>query len=183
MYGWFSSSAPLPSLPSPRDLQVAKAYVFSCDNLHVQCARDFIRIVECAMNNSSNFFQISLTTIEDENSENTLVTIGAVLAIARVLSNISSHSCIKTMRHLTSLTLAYELGKLEHALQPNDCVIVLSNSERISELFHNTVMRGVPVKVLGFTPAPLSLPAPPAAVPPTPATNTDADIQRCEFAQ
>ena len=168
MYGWFSSSSPVPSAPSSvkQHNQIAKAHVFSCDNLHVQCARDFIRIVERSMNSSSQFFQISLTTIEDEHSENTMVTIGAVLTIARVLSNISNHQSIKTLRHLTSITLAFELGKLEHTLQPNDRVIVLSNSTRIAEMFDGMVVRGVKIKVLGFTPSPLALPPPPPPPPP-----------------
>jgi hypothetical protein len=82
---------------------------------------------------------VSLHSLEDKNTDNVLVSVAAVVRVAKILSTFSSLQTVYTDRETAPLVLAYEVGKHELLLRPEDKIVVLTDSEPVHRLFSGSM--------------------------------------------
>ena len=128
-----------------------RLFVFSTNNMHVQYASQLLELVEAVMQMPHTDFVMSLFSINDEHSDDVLVTVGAVISMAKIISTLAHTQTITTQERSVSLVLAFELGRLNGMVQSGrDRIVILSNDENIVHTFHNTNVRGATITVISL---------------------------------
>ena len=114
---FWTSSQP-PSAPA-RDAPAAPtAKVFSLSHMHVHYAEQFIGAIELAMQLPISSIRVSLYSLENRDADNVLVTVAAVLHMAKIMSTFASMQTFYTDKDMSGLVLVHEVGRAEHTLRP-----------------------------------------------------------------
>ena len=116
-----------------------RAYVFSTEHMHVHNARQFMEAVSRIMPTPA--FKISLLCVDSEDASGALVSVGAVVHLAKIMTRVSAHQTLLVARDTLPFVVAFEVGKVEAKLQHNDRIVVLSEDPRLLATFagHPTI--------------------------------------------
>ena len=148
-----TTAAPLTSVvssPSINTVNAPRVFVFSTKNMHVKHAEDFATIIESVTGLTRESFMMSLTSINDERSDDLLVSVRSVISMAKIMANLSAHQSIVVHNESNvQVVLAYELGKMNSIVQSgNDKIVIFTDSRNIYSMFHQSNIRGASVFVV-----------------------------------
>lgn len=162
MWSFFSSpsSQVVPHTQSANNntqQHMPRCYAFTTHSLHIHAGSTFCNIInETMCAHTTGAFLIHLNNFEDEESQSILVTVKKVLEMSKVMQNISSHQTHECMRGQVPVQVGYEVGKLEHALDENDVVIIFTLHKSVQRAFYEKRIGRFknPVYVISFISGP-----------------------------
>lgn len=161
MWSFFSSPSPqvaqTPQSADNTQRHMPRCYAFTTHSLHIHAGSTFCNIInETMCAHTTSAFLIHLNNFEDEESQSILVTVKKVLEMSKVMQNISSHQTHECTRGQVPVSVGYEIGKLEHALEENDVVIIFTLHKSVQRTFYEKRIGRwkVPIYVISFISAP-----------------------------
>jgi hypothetical protein len=85
--------------------------------MHVHYAEQFIGAIEMSMQLPISSVRVSLFSLENRDADNVLVSVAAVLHMAKLMSTFASMQTFYTDKDMSSLVLVHEVGRAEHLLR------------------------------------------------------------------